>query len=428
MKKIFIFVALFFSLFFSIASVSALEGLTSIREYLDDIESVNEIYDKNNNPRYLLYTSKINGYLIYDTYSKCVVEYSEYQNSNPFKTIVDYDKLIYNGTTNYFYSKGNQVYDLYGNSVELKNYIELEVVEKNDSKRLNMNFDYIVPYGNYFKLLDGKTNPFPDNVKGECGYVAEAILLSYYATFYNSDIVCNHYMNYDYVNNSSTDVNQWTRVPCASNEFKNNVLEKYVTGSYSTIPSDIHANIENYLNGVFQKSVDYAKFGMVVTEGNIKDIIKLGIPTLVFGKYTLPDLGDETGNHVVVAYGISDNMIVAHLGYDNMSCVKTNAAYWIFQGGYVYIDSSVFSHKHGAYTSVNGQPYCVSESKYVTPQSSTNRYTMYDSTYHNCICVCGKSNLARHNFVITTKSNITKVAPLKIMKCTQCGYSIPYIG
>lgn len=53
MKKIFIFVALFFSLFFSIASVSALEGLTSIREYLDDIESVNEIYDKNNNPRYL---------------------------------------------------------------------------------------------------------------------------------------------------------------------------------------------------------------------------------------------------------------------------------------------------------------------------------------------------------------------------------------
>ncbi|MDE6946459.1 MAG: hypothetical protein K2P14_04675 [Anaeroplasmataceae bacterium] len=78
-------------------------------------------------------------------------------------------------------------------------------------------------------------------------------------------------------------------------------------------------------------------------------------------------------------------------------------------------------HKHGGYTYVNNKCYCLSEEKYITPDTS---YTIsfYDDIYHQITCICGKNGLEKHNYHLTISGKD------KRQTCKNCGYWIPYIG
>ncbi|MDE5546605.1 MAG: hypothetical protein K2I88_03990 [Anaeroplasmataceae bacterium] len=372
--------------------------------------------------RFFLYNLESGGYLIFDSFSNEVCEYSSQKNSSPYKTFEN-EELYYFGINCYAIKEDGTYYDVYTHEeIDVQKYNVLPIYknESHPSLYSSRASAFEVPYANFFKLLDGTINLFPKNKTNDCGYVAEAILLSYYANFYNCDVICQHYMNYTSVNNISNLVENWTRVNCCTQSFKDEVLESGLN-DLGTIPIDVESNLQNYLNQQFDMPVEGIHKAYVVTEESTKAILRRGIPLILFGNFDILGNNSSTGDHVILAYGISsDGNIVAHMGWGGRSEVCINYKYWVFEGGYVYWDFSL-PHKHRTYTYVRNQCYCVKEAKFVTPEKN---YTIsqYDDIYHENICVCGKTSLFRHDFKITSSGKV------KRQTCSDCGYWIPYIG
>ena len=369
-----------------------------------------DVYDSNNEPRYILYNYLSGGYAIYDKYNNEFLERSDVKNSSPFYSKVG--KYYYYGLNNYGYKFGANIYDAYTD--QTKNAAEqIKVPVFNTSTMVKaenefINADYEIPHAEYFKHLDGVNNPFPQNYTGDCGYTAASILLGFIATYYNSDIMCEHYMNGVTTKQNGVLVN----VASTTQEFKDDVL-KLGIASDSTVPSDVHSAIENYFD-----SIDFHDYYHLYWQAGdisygVMNYIRNGYPVLSFGNFNQNDIGEETGNHVVIGYGISqDNHVIAHLGWTNRSNVIVSSAYLGLIGGYYYIDVNEIEHKHGEFYINNGSYYCEEENMNITP-SSKSRYFTYTKTQHKKICnVCGTLTYQSHMYMSSNNKRV----------CKYCGY------
>lgn len=75
--------------------------------------------------------------------------------------------------------------------------------------------------------------------------------------------------------------------------------------NYQTVPIDIEYNLLNYLNQQFDFAVQGIYKSYVITESGTKNIIRNGNP--VFRGFDIVDSDTDTGNPVILAYGIEED-------------------------------------------------------------------------------------------------------------------------
>ena len=277
----------------------------------------------------------------------------------------------------------------------------------------------------YFKKLDGIVNQFPENISGECGYVAASILLSYYACFVDSNIISSQYISP--VNNDSFDINNWDYVPCANSAFMH-LLETdiYPDASISfTIESSIDWYLTFYTN-VRNYHYVYDVSDVLPLYSTIRNNIDNGVPIILFGNYQYNDLGtgDTTTvkNHSIIAYGYDssvDDMLLTHFGWDGYNQVWINYNYWS-NGPFYYL--YIGDHVHSNLFTVNGHNYCVNDNLHISEYNYCYEYESRSS--HKICCDCGYTiTYEEHEFIPYLNGNINlKYLPINHYICSKCGY------
>lgn len=418
-KKISIVLTLFIVIFTlsSFKNEAVFVPTTSLDYVASDygnIVSKTTVYDKYNNPRFLLYLYSNDGYAIYDTLTNDYLERSNVPHSSPYDQ--QSGKYYYLGLNSYAVQENNEYVDIYSNEpINLSSFEDIPIIQNisnvHSINKQSIPASYEVPFANYFKALDGYYNYFPENTDGDCGYVAASILLSYLAVFYNSDIICEHYMN---IADSNYVEDSWNNVSCATLSFKNNLLKEGVTNNASTAISVSNA-VTNYINNY--SHVNFTPYTAFLTPTfSIQNIVRDGFPVIIFSNIKDLTNNKEINSHAVVAYGISsNNRLIAHLGHTNRSNVEISNTAIGISGSIYYIDVDTIAHKHSNYYKLENTAYCLkcNISSYYNPYPCT--YTKNNSTYHNKMCgCCGDSFLELHNFTIKGDFKV----------CTKCQFSI----
>ena len=402
-KKLFFlcFVLIFCSSFSYSVSNLTMTSYEYVRNF-GEIQSVSYVKDYKNDDRYALFLYKNGGYMLYDLLTNEDVEYSLVPNSSPYQNI-EGDKYYF-GLNYYGIKKNGLIYDVYTNEViELSNFDNMTNIsysrQSNDLYKLNNeNFttSYEVDYSNYFKSLDGAINKFPLNNSDDCGYVAACILLGYYANFYDPNLSCVHYMNPVQTN---TEMNKYQYVTCYTQEFKDNIF-KESSDPNATIPINIFNAISRYISSS-QSTYKYSiKFDTAIsTIATVIGEIKNNKPTLLFGNFNASDSSQGTGNHVVVGYGVTNDLhVIAHMGHIGRTNVMIKTTNIGFIGGYVNMTPQTSNHLHGAYYKLNNQYYCLKCNEFINPINQYNYSLKNDSVHKKECLVCKTYNNETHLF------------------------------
>ncbi len=153
--------------------------------------------------RYILVEGD-NKYLIYDTAFDMYVEYSKQCNS-PFNEINKKFNKLYIGPSYYYIGFENQFIDIISNRVlsnnEISSIKKVEFFHKGKMQEKNYNInnknniinessEHLITNSIYFENL---INKYPTNSTSRCSYVALSMLLSYYDTTLNDNIISEDY-------------------------------------------------------------------------------------------------------------------------------------------------------------------------------------------------------------------------------------------
>lgn len=322
------------------------------------------------------------------------------------------------GLNQYAVYNNHEYIDVYTNeTIDVSKFPALNFVSKKQINTMLTNsiqVNYEVPFASYFKALDGLVNSFPLNSSGDCGYVAATLLLSYFANFYNSDIICEHYMNIAPTNYLE---NTWQYVSCATTSFKNDLLKKNISDNSSTSFSVSDA-INNYMENYTDISFDYT-IGLLQSTNQIKSIIKACTPVIMFTN--VHDLTNEEyiDKHAVLIYGVSYHegleldRLIAHLGYTNRSNVEVANSVLGVSGTTYYIDPKSIEHKHSNYYKLEGQAFCQNCQTTAFYNPVGYIYTSKNESSHNKICVCcGYTSTESHSFMIKVDKKV----------CSKCSF------
>ena len=308
----------------------------------------------------------------------------------------------------------------------------------------------------YFSQLG--TN-FGFNHKGTCSYVAAAMLLSYYDTYWDDNIILNQYEeiidNFD--SNLSLEENAHSPgikgdekiidpikealgIPAngtlndsvyypivsnyASTYFHFNLLEigiNQLSKSNGMYPWDIEDLLEYYLYN--QRGYDSSKVTVerkkFDTQNNLKSYIinkvKYGIPVIVCAGYWEGELKGHS--FVIYDYDEENDEMYCHLGNKNGKYhVKFSTIAYSTIGGVI---SLCFTNEHSHsnnYVDVSGTEYCSCDLFTKHPNHECRHYKEYDNNYHQYMCGCS-DELFRHNFVCDGTENGEHY-----VKCTDCGH------
>lgn len=378
--------------------------------------------DNNNENRYILYEFVDEGYLIYDTINDVIAEYS-LNNHSPFCDMNG--EYYYFGPTLYMNKFDNEYKDSQNNTICLENYNDVAIKYQfsDRASKTRSSSEYRVPYSYYFEKLDGVINSFPENVNGDCGYVAASILLSYYDLFYNSDIIADEYITP--VSNDSFLEEEWTYFPCANMLFKNllhTFYDENATTSYS-----MHYIINSYfltkddVEGISFYNATLPNFTQICNQ------LSLNRPLILYGNFDF----EGRVNHGFIVYGFNEisyteKMLLAHLGWEDDSEVWFNLFLfddWNISGTALALNSNSLLHKHGDTFKINNHSYCISEGLHIDEYVEV--YSYGSPTHHNVSCECGRNlRYEEHDFIIyLSKTSTPFVAPpINNYICSKCGY------
>lgn len=302
------------------------------------------------------------------------------------------------------------------------------------------------PMKNYFYNL---RRNYGYNQMGSCGYVALGMMLTYYDSYWNDDIVPEQYDANAYL--SDLDAYSYSISPGSNETILSNVnnltKEKYtellINNSYSSLHAklvsigknlgyglgltidQLNNVLDSYLQDNQQISVDdwtineYGNInykskvpGQNITYsdmmlGDVKDYLKLDIPVLVA-------ISGSSG-HAVLAYDYDEenDIVYAKFGWYDYNFHSD-----IFSNGYQYIMGYLTmgprrSHSHSNNYIVGGVAMCscaLPNHKHVFTYKSNNAVT------HTKSCFCGYSATENHRFKRGTGINS------KYLICQSCTY------
>lgn len=253
----------------------------------------------------------------------------------------NYDNLIYLGPGNYYVFENDTLTNLLTEET-LKtngrklNYNPASKINSNNAEKRVANAEQkYIKYADYIKQL----KDVPSNTEGDCGIIALSILLSYYDSCIDDRFLDDS----DFAPTKTIDIGEvpnisdYSQTPMISNSFRTsfkneysvcNTFIQFFSGGYPMADAELYTTIDNYLNS--QNSDiknDYyfdhqTVFNLdIVTK--VYDYIRDDVPVvMVLANYT-DDKGYHDGEwHDVVAYGIKNDHLVVHLGYDNRSEIE----------------------------------------------------------------------------------------------------------
>lgn len=302
-----------------------------ISEY--DLEILNDL---NNDEKYILvYTD--NKYLIYDRLVESYIEYSS-NSGSPYNSIENNYQKVYDGPAQYYYQLNNKYYSVYDESiVNLDEYINDENIENLSIATLSYEeeieevLDESTYIDNAFYFENLKKN-MGLNKNGSCTVVSICMLLSYYDTFLNDDIIPEQYDAYvenEFYNESSFSFNSYIQSPGITDQFHLEMIEYKQSNGYGEGYSMSEENYVPLLNSFYQSigtsftfSGECKKADVLV---NLKNEIDNNRPVLCSlrpGFYN-----NISESHAVVAYGYNDDDIIVNTGWVANNVISVNDSY-----------------------------------------------------------------------------------------------------
>lgn len=309
-------------------------------------------------------------------------------------------------------------------------------------------------YGsNSFKSLyfSNLSYNFGHNEFGSCGYVAMAMLLTYFDTFHDDDLVPETYDVAGVI--SSLDASTCISSPgtlressCPSSNavfsettgYNPDTGEPIIRNNYSLYKSWLNTNY--YYTSLHTKliidHVGLAPYnGVGVNEDTFSAVFSEYFTNINYSDYTyirspvgstsaqvkawvIEQIVDYdrpvilgTPGHVTVAYEYdSDNDIVyVHNGW-------LNSAHYAFTTSFSDAHTLVFNpflHNDSNNYLYSGNYYCECE---LNSHNHYIGYEPYSSTQHECVCYCGHYYYEAHTF------RIYSLKPRPVYCCTACGY------
>ena len=317
-----------------------------------------------------------------------------------------------------------------------------ENVSEDDLNRIHSS-----PMKNYFYNLRDK---FGYNEFGSCGYVGIGMLLTYYDSYWNDNLVPDNL-------EAKTDLltqDQYTYAPSpGSNEFP--IGTNYTSSDYINILSSftnisLHANLINIGQSFsYPLSISLPNIKTVLDEyiSLNSNIIDAEWDTLLVENGTtyekrqeiisylnndIPVLVGITGNnnHIVIAYDYdaATDTIYAHYGWRNLDkededgnlVITNNHHEDLFGLGHLFIGGYIVLTPNGAH--VHTDNYHIATGTICTCQFPNHQhkfqYTKKNVSQHIRTCYCGETSTVSHRFTISGLS----------YKCVDCGFMKPYDG
>lgn len=372
----------------------------------------------NEQNRYFLIEGN-NCYLIYDRVLEDYMEFSI--SSNSLYHGLNYDK-IYLCPGYYFYNDGNNIIDLVSGEIISEEMAQKYIVSdnnlrasfvenKNLSNQINITNSYSInselPSSKYIEnsfYIDNLLYNIGDNsgsYSGTCGFVALEIILSYYDTFLNDNVIPDEYdveVSHTFSSFDSISLESYAASPGVDNNFHAYLIQLALDNGYieeddySFDTDNYYSFIDDYFNQIgLNVTIDEntSLFGKI---NFIKQAINLNFPVKVSirGEDTSNSLGDLT--HAVVAYGYDEDGIYAHFGWQMSYTINFN------------INNYAFAHV--LYFQVNESHVC------------SDNYEWSANGCTGTVCPCGikTCNHETLNYEYRTSSD-------HIVSCNACNYS-----
>lgn len=403
-------------------------------EVISGISSVNRYVLVEGNSCYLIYDRKLMDY----------IEYSTSTNSIYYSTEENIEK-VYLAPTYYFKLKDNKIIDLiseeevtstqiesfvsieeqlYSSFVNNRQNIELAVESENVIMSTEPSEPTYITHSYYFKKLadnmgDNTQTQFP----GSCSYVAIGMILSYYDSIINDNVIEESYDVEEtkyFSSYSSINTNSYAESPGIDNTFHADIIALGRENGYTASDefSISLTKMDDLLDDYFEDrdiSITTHNTNIFTNKINFcKEAINSDNPVIIQITGTDTSLDPRDLNHAVVGYGYDDSGIYVNFGWT---------------GTYNNVNINNYSIPRAFYMELNEEHHC--SNNYLWNNNGCSGtvcscgikicnherkvFYNYNYTYHREQCAaCGTYNLERHNFYISGEYNI----------CTDCGYQI----
>ncbi len=329
--------------------------------------------------------------------------------------------------------------------------------------------NHIVSDPNFMENYFFKLNDFGYNLVGTCSYVATSMLMSYYDSYWNDNIIpeqyessatFSSYTNSIPVNKSagaisdknelSNDIsyrianfgnytysdylyfinNKYSNYHHLKLIYEHNILQPWLAGSpdsiiinsnYTPVQTDIEGlNFYQICSLVNSNLSNYGtvKYFTSNVKNQIINLLQNNIPVIL-------GIGSNLGGHVVVAYKYdnSTNKIYVHSGYENLTCVTIEDLNYNSYDFGIYFTPTC-NHICSDNYIHNSKRYCVCDLD-GTHSHHTHRYNIINErllNYHNLECICGCESIAYHTIVHGTEYYNTSNARCAL--CYYCGFEL----
>ena len=395
-----------------------------------------EIIDGFTTPNKHVLVEGNNCYLIYDREISDYIEYSHTSNS-VFVDLTIQNK-IYLAPTYYFAESNEKVLDLTSGTVltseELTHYqiIEHELVENYLSNIQMSNIEYGASYSllsttpsspkyidnsYYFEnLADNMGDNTSTSFSGSCSYVALNMLLSYYDTIVNDDVIAESFDITEKISVSSMNdvrVENFPQSPGVNNDFHNYLINLgrnngYTeAGDYSISLTEMD-NLMNDYFGIRNMNVTTHNTNLLTNKLDFcKSAIDSNNPVIIQITGTDTALDPRDLNHAVIGYGYDNRGIFVNFGW---------------KGTYTNVNINNYTISRAFYLELNEEHKCSNNYKWnyygclgnLCPcgeitYNHTYDYIWKNTKQHLAICDCGVSTLQGHAIVSGTN------------KCILCG-------
>ncbi len=370
--------------------------------------------------------------MIYDLYTNEYTEYSK-EDCHPYGQ-VEFQEKFYLGPTYYFYKTNGIIKDLISNKeldqeviecliekeTEIKEiFLQSKNVEKNQPNTRSTNY---VPDAYYFEndTTFYGTNGYP--YAESCSYVAVGILLSYYDTFLNDNIINDYYdRGYSEVFSDyySLDTSSYDISPGIDDDFHSYLINLGRGAGYTAYNECVldYFQIDNFVEDYFDDlynisvSVTTASYLYVNKTKFCKDAIDAGYP-LIVGIYDFDELID---GHSVVVYGYENNDIIAHFGWNGYCHSAINPYYYAvahyFDISASHVHSDNYTCQIGSGSNKCSGSMCPCGRKLITHTSAS--YNSLNNTSHSVYCSkCDYVGLEQHTYVYSGGNQV----------CSKCGH------
>ena len=339
--------------------------------------------------------------------------------------------------------------------------------------------NYFASY--YFKNL--KNGYFGNNTHGSCGYVAAAMMLSYYDTYLNDNIIDEKYdkegtlpfdfdLSYSHESpgiekepttaTTSTGVNKdledftaeeyWNYIEAnwqnnfqlylikiaeeQYNMYHDRVITLTENGiTWNTDPEFPCASAMLHMKSVIEyylcNEIGYGEDKVTLEYENM-DVRNFAISKIKQGQPVMLFLGSTSGCHFVVAYDLddkgtedtADDDIYAHYGWgddDTHININTDTYPWLISAMAINFTNSV-NHLHSNnYIGAHNKEYCSCFYSDHPAHECSRYYKEYNDTYHTYACDCNLSEeiLFEHELVYTNLTSDTHD-----IYCSGCDYYV----